>query len=91
VSAIVTYAHRYKRPPRKRAKAAAIPAPAIVQADSPAPDPEQPARARKPAIVTARKPRAGKDAPDLTPEELQRRADAAAALFRKITTAARRR
>jgi hypothetical protein len=30
-SRIVTYAHRYKRPPRKKAKAAAINAPAIVR------------------------------------------------------------
>jgi hypothetical protein len=50
--------------------------------------PTEPARrpaARKPAIVSARKP--GKryiSAPDLPPEELQRRTDAAAALFREI-------
>jgi hypothetical protein len=29
---VVTYMHRYKRPPRKRAKTAAIEAPAVVQA-----------------------------------------------------------
>ena len=33
-SRIVTYAHRYKRPPRKKAKAAAITGPAIVKAPS---------------------------------------------------------
>ena len=30
-SRIITYAHRYKRPPRKKAKAAAIDGPAIVR------------------------------------------------------------
>ena len=42
---------------------------------------------RKPAIVTARKPRGDRgfsDAPDLTPEELQRRGDAADALWREL-------
>jgi len=34
-SSIVTYAHRYKRPPRKRSKAAAIVTPAIVTAKRP--------------------------------------------------------
>jgi hypothetical protein len=31
---IVTYAHRYKRPPRKKPKAAALAVPAIVKAPS---------------------------------------------------------
>jgi len=42
---------------------------------------------RKLAIVTARKPRGGRgfsDASDLTPEELQRRGDAADALWREL-------
>ena len=42
---------------------------------------------RKPAIVTARKPRGDRgfsDVPDLTPEELQRRGDAADALWREL-------
>jgi hypothetical protein len=44
-----------------------------------------PPGARKPAIVTARRPGARHaDVPDLTPEEHQRRADAAAALFREL-------
>ena len=41
---------------------------------------------RKPVIVTARKPRAGRgfaDVPDMTPEEHKRRGDAAVALFRE--------
>jgi hypothetical protein len=52
------------------------------------PDPEQtlpPTDEKKPAIVTARKP--GKryaDVPDLTPEEHQRRGEAAVALWREL-------
>ena len=39
----------------------------------------------KPAIVTARKPRTWRnDVPDMTPEEHQRRGDAADALFREM-------
>ena len=64
---VVTTHYRYKRPPRKRAKAAAIEAPTIVTI-----------RSRKHAA-----------APDLTPEEYKRRGDAADALFREFSTAAR--
>jgi hypothetical protein len=41
---------------------------------------------RKPAIVTAKRPRSSRlgDAPDLTTEEHRRRGDAADALFREI-------
>jgi hypothetical protein len=70
---IVTYAHRRKRPPRKKAKAAAITGPAIVTgrgkfADVVASD--GPAN-----VVTAKNPhRRGRlgDVPDMTPEEYQR-------------------
>jgi hypothetical protein len=52
----------------------------------PEPEPEHlPDAGKKPAIVTARKP--GKryaDVPDMTPEEHQRRSDAAAALWREL-------
>jgi hypothetical protein len=50
------------------------------------PDPEHlPTGGKKPAIVTARKPRKRyADVPDLTPEEHQRRVDAAAALWRGL-------
>ncbi len=82
--AIVTTHHRYKRPSRKRAKAAAIEAPSIVTAGTKLKDAE-PAATPKPAIVTARRPRAPRnDVRDLTPEELQRRADAAGALWREL-------
>jgi hypothetical protein len=85
---VVTYVHRYKRPPRKR-KAVALEVPIVVKAGKrrpvadPAPEPEQPARS---AIVTARKPRArfGNAAPDLSAEEHQRRGDGADALFREL-------
>jgi hypothetical protein len=67
VTRIVTTAHRYKRP-RKR-KAVAIAGPAD----------------RKPAIVTARRPGARRvDVPDLTPEEYQRRGEAADAPWREL-------
>jgi hypothetical protein len=82
---IVTYAHRRKRPPRKKAKAAAITGPAIVTgrgkfADVVASD--GPAN-----VVTAKNPhRRGRlgDVPDMTPEEYQRRCDAADALWREL-------
>jgi hypothetical protein len=85
---IVTYAHRYKRPPLKR-KAVALEVPAVVKAGKPrqvadpAPDPTQPVR---PAIVTAIKPRATRfgNAPDLSAEEHQRCGDAANVLFREL-------
>ena len=87
---IVTYAHRYKRPPRKKAQAAVVTGPAIVTgkgkrilrqfADVVASD--EPA-----TIVTAKnRHRRGRfgDVPDMTPEEYQRRCDAADALFREL-------
>jgi hypothetical protein len=89
-SRIVTYAHRYKRPPRKKVQAAAITGPAIVTAKSKRTlrqfadvvAPGEPA-----TIVTAKNPnRRGRlgDVPDMTPEEYQRRCDAADALFRDL-------
>jgi hypothetical protein len=87
VTRIVTHAHRYKRPPRKR-KAVALEVPTVVKAGKrrpvadPAPEPAQPVRS---AIVTAKKPRARfGDAPDLSTEKHQRRGDAADALFHDI-------
>ncbi len=45
----------------------------------------EPASTPKSAIVTAKRPGAPRnDVPDLTPEELQRRADAADALWREL-------
>ncbi len=97
---IVTPHDRYKRPPRRRAKAAAIEAPAIVRAgkrtDLPAKSPEPPPVSttpapaanedRKSAIVTIRGRKHAKHAnvEDLTPEEIKRRGDAADALWREI-------
>jgi hypothetical protein len=56
------------------------------------PEPEHlPNAGKKPAIVTARRP--GKrfaDVPDMTPEEHQRRVDAAAALWRELVRRAAR-
>jgi hypothetical protein len=97
---IVTTTYRYKPPPKKRkavagpaivrkATTAGIPSggktkPAPLP---PANDDRQPSPpgARKPAIVTARRPGARRvDVPDLTPEEYQRRGDAADALWREL-------
>jgi hypothetical protein len=87
---IVTYIHRPKRPPRKKAQATAITGPTIVAskserthrqvADVVASD--EPA-----AIVTAKNPhRRGRlgDVPEMTPEEHKQRGDAADALFREL-------
>jgi hypothetical protein len=57
---IVTYVHQPKRPPPKKAQAAAITGPAIVTAKS------------------------KRTLPDMTPEEHQRRDNAADALFREL-------
>src|SRR4051812_825370 len=91
---IVTTSYRYKRPPRKRRKAVALEVPAIVTGDSKRSPklPTEPAGGSptnddaKSAIVTARKPTSGRfgTAPDLTPEEHQRRGDAADALFQEL-------
>jgi hypothetical protein len=89
---IVTYAHRYKRPPRKR-KSVAIEATAVVRKsesrDSGSADDVDIAVPstnddRKPAIVTIKRKSRFGDAPDLTPEELQRRGEAADALWREL-------
>jgi hypothetical protein len=83
---IVTCVHRPKRPPPKR-KATALQAPAIVRKAKSGNDTRQreaehlPAAEKKPAIVTARRRGQTADAPDITPEEFQRRADAADALW----------
>jgi hypothetical protein len=96
---LVTYAYRYKRPPRRK-KAVPLEVPAIMRAADPAKarkgattvrqsdevTSERPAandnckpgetstrRASKSAIVTSRRRSRFGEAPDLTPEELQRR------------------
>jgi hypothetical protein len=73
-------------PTKARTSARAAPkAPPPANDDGP-PEPAPRTAARtKPAIVTARRP--GKryvDVPDMPPEELQRRADAAKALWREL-------
>jgi hypothetical protein len=87
---IVHYEHRYKRPPRKKPQKPAIEGPAVVRA-RPTGRPENSSQDdadddRKPvptsAIVTIRK--SGSEVPDMTPEEHQRRGDAAEALFREM-------
>jgi hypothetical protein len=97
VMTIVRYVHRYKRPPRKKAQAEAITGPVVVKRGRQNKDPDEISASTDapvteatpetgPVIVTARKPRgrSGRDAPDLTPEELERRRDAADALFRAL-------
>ena len=93
---IVRTAYRYKRPPRKR-KAAALDVPAVVKAADPAkagkrakpapPESTPAAKDRTPAIITIRSRKHAMLAhllEDLTPQELQRRADAADARFREV-------
>ena len=92
-SRIVTSVHRPKRPPRKR-KAIPLHGPAIVRkaksGNDTRPEAERlPTAGEKPASVTVR--RRGKrnaDAPDMTPEEFQRRIDAADALWAELVRAA---
>jgi len=84
---IVRSTYRYKRTPRKR-KAVALGVPAIVTRGTkrlPAAEPTQD-EDRKSAIVTAKHPRRSRfgDAEDLTPEEVNRRRDAADALWREL-------
>ena len=82
-SSIVHYEYRYKRPPRKK-KPVALEVPAVVRAKPTrrprSPDEEPPAKS---VIVTIRK-RGSDRVPDVTPEEHQRRGDAAEALFREM-------
>ena len=87
---IVRTAYRYRRPPRKR-QAVALEVPAVVKAADPA-DARKRARPTPPestpaAIVTIRSREGAMLAhllEDLTPEEHQRRGDAADALFREV-------
>jgi hypothetical protein len=94
---IVRIAYRYKRPPPRKRKAAALDVPAVVKAAEPtkarkrakpAPAESTPAaEARKSAIVTIRSRKHAMLAhllEDLTPEEHRRRGDAADALFREV-------
>jgi hypothetical protein len=98
---IVTTHYRYKRPPPKRKPAVPLTGPRIVtlrrapppdEAKPPGPSaieaqiPETP-RAKPSSIVSAKNPRRGRfgDVPDMTPEEHERRGDAAVALFRELT------
>jgi hypothetical protein len=91
---IVTTHYHYKRPPKKRAKAAAITGPAIVTANSKRTRQQIPNAVSdepmKSVIVTARNPRGRfADVPELTLEEVQRRGDAADALWRELVRRAR--
>src|SRR5579872_7334777 len=92
---IVTTQYPYKRPPKKR-KPVPLDGTAIVAVKRPRgernkPKPPPPANddekpsPKQPAIVTTR-PKRGRfgDVPVLTPEEHQRRADAAEALWREL-------
>jgi hypothetical protein len=95
---IVTTHYRYKRPPG-REKPVALEVPAVVKAADPAKAHRRTKRAGasaapaanddpRPAIVTARRPRATVTLPDGlladTPEEHRRRGDAADALWREL-------
>jgi hypothetical protein len=88
-SAILTTHHRYKRPSRKRAKAAVIEQ-AVVSTTSERTAPKPVSDVRKAAVVMARK-LGVEDVPDTPPEEHGRGGDAADALFRAVTKAAVRR
>jgi hypothetical protein len=81
---IVHYEHHYKRPPRKKKPVAPLEVPVVIRAKPTrrprSPDEEPPAKS---VIVTIRK-RGSDRVPDMTPEEHQRRGDAAEAIFREI-------
>jgi hypothetical protein len=90
MTSIVTSTYRYKRPPRKR-KPVAIEATAVVTAQPSTPReaagvPATPPANddRKPAIVTIKRKSRFGDAPDLTPEEHQRRGEAASAMWSRL-------
>ena len=89
VGRIVTTTNRYKPPPQKR-EALAIAGPAVVRNAKPGNDtgPEAehlPSAGKKPTIVTSRRrAQRNADVPEMTPEEHQRRGDAADALFREL-------
>src|ERR1700722_5509115 len=89
-SRIVTYAHRPKRAPRKKAKAAAITGPTIVTATSKRTHRQVAgvvASDETVFFVTTKNPHPRGSlgyVPDMTPEEYQRRCDAADALFREL-------
>ena len=72
---IVSYVHRPKRAPRKKAQAAVITGPAIVPAKS--------KRALAPIVTAKKRGRLGA-VPDMTPAEYERRRDVADALFREL-------
>jgi hypothetical protein len=90
---IVTYAHRYKPPPRKR-KAVALEVPAITPGKGRAGNDNRAAPAllptdgkkSAPVIVTTKSRRASVfgDAPDITPDEHRKRGEAADALWREL-------
>jgi hypothetical protein len=82
---VVSHAYRPKRA-RKRKAPVELTGPRIVKRGSLDEAPSSETKPQTgPVIVTARKPR-GRfgDAPDLTPEELQRRRNAADALFHEV-------
>jgi hypothetical protein len=95
VARIVNTHYHYKRPPRKR-KAVALDVPVVAKAGKPKPR-KASAASQGPAIVTSRLPadqktivtprkpsgRSG-NSTHLTPEEHQRRGNAADALFREL-------
>jgi hypothetical protein len=92
---VVHYAHRYKRPPRRKPQKPAIEGPAVVRAKPtirpgnsrpddksvPANDDRTPPKSD---IVTISKRERFGEAPDLTPEEHRQRGDAAEAMFREM-------
>jgi hypothetical protein len=93
-SKIITYVHRPKRPPRKR-KSVALAGPAIVRKAKPGNDTRPPEASvfpplgEKPTIVMAQSQgRQNADVPDMTPEEFQRRVDAADALWLELVRGA---
>ena len=81
---IVTYVHRPKRAPRKRKAVPAGPAIERMRAPKPVTTPSVANDDRKPGIVTIRRKSRFGEVPDMTPEEHQRRGEAADELFRAI-------
>ncbi len=80
---IVTYAHRPKRPPRKRAKAAAIEGPAVVTSREGKRVRRSDDTAACPVVRWSSEPTPAGLLPE-TEEEIQRRGDAVDALWREL-------
>ena len=92
---IVTHFYRPKRARKKKPAVALtgpritslirrVPAPPFDEVEQPVPKIPETTRAKPYSIVTAKNPRRGRFGDDMTPEEHERRGEAAEALFREL-------